>query len=175
MKKEFLGLEFGCGPSPRKPNYKGVDIRKFPNVEYVCNAWEITEHVEKNSVDAIYSRHFLEHLTFKQVDLTLQAWHEILKPGGEVYTIVPNMRFHIKQFLNPERASKMYNKILTEEQVALAGFWGHQREKDLTDFWDVHKSGYDFPLLRKILSNHGFKDIKKIKSKQKNLVVVAYK
>lgn len=167
------GLEFGCGNEPRKPEFDGVDIRPFPNVKYVCNAWEIANHVVGGSIPYVYSRHFFEHLTFYQAKLTLQAWHTILIPDGIVQVIVPNMRFHIEQWLNPNRNTKVHSNGMTDMEWAISGFWGKQREDG--NMWDVHKSGYDFELLKDFLQDHGFGEIEQIHDLPKNLNVVAKK
>ena len=112
-----MQIEFGGGEHPRKPNYKQVDIRKLPKIDFVCNAWEIDTLVPKNSVSDVYSRHFFEHLTFHQGSLTLKSWFKILKPGGRVEMILPNMMFHIKQWLDK-----------SNQEHANAGFWGWQRD-----------------------------------------------
>ena len=46
------------------------------------------DHVEKNSVEEIYSRHFLEHLTFAQAEACIKSWSAILKPDGKIQIIV---------------------------------------------------------------------------------------
>ena len=172
------GLEFGCGDNPTKPEFKGVDVRSLPNVSYVCNAWEISDHVPESSVDEIFSRHFFEHLTFEQADLTLMAWHQILKPGGFVEVIVPDMMHHIQQWLHPDRKNMPVHRDGAEDSTfqneSIKGFWGGQRG-ELNDSWDVHKSGYDYALLRDSLMNHGFQNIQQIESAPKNLHVKAYK
>ncbi|HHT49394.1 MAG TPA: methyltransferase domain-containing protein [Firmicutes bacterium] len=91
-------LEFGCGEKLRE-GYIGVDIRPLPNVKYVCNAWEIVDYVQPESVDAIYSRHFLEHLTYAQLEMTLYSWRRILKPNGTLHIIVPDINYHMRQIL----------------------------------------------------------------------------
>ena len=142
-----LRLEFGCGEAQPKEGYVGVDIRPFPGVRYICNAWEIIDYVGPSSVTSIYSRHFFEHLTFPQADMTLNAWSAILKPGGKLQIIVPDIMYHIRQFLSPDgQAPSATNPKWTLRQHALAGFWGWQREGD-TKNWDVHKSGYDYALI----------------------------
>ena len=45
--------------------FKTCDIRNVPGVDFVCPAWEIERHVELNTVDEIFSRHFFEHPTFR--------------------------------------------------------------------------------------------------------------
>lgn len=168
-----LRLDFGCGENPRE-GFVGVDLRDLPSVKYVCAAWEIDKHVEA-VVTEIYSRHFIEHLTFSQLDLTLRAWKKILVPGGKVQIIVPDMRYHIGQFLDTEssRPSKA-NPEWTVLEHAIAGFWGWQREGD-EKMWDVHKSGYDFRLINMKLAEHGFCDIHRVEDEEYNLNVKCLK
>ena len=48
--------------NPRKKDYRQVDVRKIREDDIVCNAWEVEKHIQPNTVDNIYSRHFFEHL-----------------------------------------------------------------------------------------------------------------
>ncbi len=169
-----MKLEFGCGEKALEQGFLGVDIRPLPNVSFVCNAWEIVEYIELDVVDVIFSRHFFEHLTYAQAEETLKAWKKVLKPQGSLEIIVPDMIFHIKQWLSPNR-----NKVrtsnsseLTLEEHAVRGFWGHQRD-GMTDTWDIHKSGYDFQLIEQLLGRHGFLEIHRINAAPKNLHVKA--
>ena len=73
-----MQLEFGCGETPTRPGYTTCDIRNLPNIDYVCPAWEINKHVQSNTVTHIWSRHFLEHLTFPQGRMWLTACLDIL-------------------------------------------------------------------------------------------------
>jgi predicted SAM-dependent methyltransferase len=154
------------------PGFVGVDTRPFPWVKYVCDAWKIDKHVPPDSISEIYSRHFFEHLTFAQADLTFQAWNQILVPGGMLRIIVPDIEYHIKQFLTPNSlAPSETNPKWTVLEHALAGFWGWQNEGE-EKFWDVHKSGYDFRCLEMKLLQHGFSDIRRIDDKPWNLNVI---
>ena len=154
------------------------DLRKFSNVTYVCKAWEIIDYVPENSVSEIYSRHFLEHLTWAQVDLTLSAWYKILKPGGTCQIIVPDMLFHIKQWMNPNRKTTFTKRTgdspISDEEWGKKGFFGGQRGS-IDDIWDIHKSGYDLNLITDLLSDKGFEDIKRLKGASKNLDIVCSK
>lgn len=149
-------LDFGCGNAPRE-GYAGVDIRPGSNVAYCCNAWEIGAQVAPDSIQEVFSHHFFEHLTFRQGEATLAAWYRILAPGGRLQLVLPDLRYHVEQFLNPEAPAEA-NTEWTNSEHALAGFFGWQRESMHSD-WDVHKSGYDFPLLRSALQRKGFVDI----------------
>jgi len=168
-------LEFGCGEKTPKEGFVGADVRKFEHVEYVCNAWDIGKFVPEGTITEIYSRHFFEHLTFIQADLTLEAWKRILAPGGVLQIIVPDIRYHIEQFLNPDPSAPSATfDGWTVLQHALAGFWGWQRGGD-TAIWDIHKSGYDYRCLKMKLEEHDFTDVRRLDDEPWNLNVVCRK
>lgn len=158
-----MKIEFGCGENPTKPGFKTCDIRDLPGVDFVCPAGEIHLHVEKNSVEEIWSRHFFEHLTFIQGEHLLKVWYDILKPDGKVEMMLPNMDYHIHQWITN-----------SDMNHAKAGFWGWQREGD-TKLWDVHKSGYNFNTLSSVLSKYNFRNIEKLSSEGKHLHVQCFK
>jgi predicted SAM-dependent methyltransferase len=155
IKYNNMQIEFGGGNNPRRPSYKQVDIRKFDGISYVCNSWEIDQYISEDSVTEIYSRHFFEHLTHSQALRTLKAWHKILKTGGRVHLICPNMDFHLKQWYNWKNLSEK------EKNHCRAGFWGWQKEGDVSA-WDLHKSGYDFDKLKELVESKGFAKVKNL-------------
>ena len=163
LKRSALKIEFGGGETPKKPDFLQCDVRQCTTTTYVCNAWEIVNHVEPKTVNEIYSRHFLEHLTYYDAENTLMAWYIILKPGGFVTTIVPDIEFHIKQWEAGDFTS------------ASVGFWGKQRETEKSEIWDIHKSGYNYYILEKMLKNSGFRAITRQKDLPKNLTIKAVK
>jgi predicted SAM-dependent methyltransferase len=169
-----MKLEFGCGDKPR-PGFVGCDVRPLSNVQFVCDAWDISQHVKESSVTHIYSRHFFEHLTFEQADATFSACYDILAPGGVFEIIVPDMLFHVQQWINSDRDKTVNSNGMTDEEWAINGFWGRQRVDEHGPNWDVHKSGYDFPLLQKKLAQHGFRQIARLADLPKNLTVTALK
>lgn len=157
-----MNIEFGCGGKLQYNNYVGCDVRAFPCVKYVCQAWDIVNYVDENTVDNIHSRHFFEHLTFVQAKKTLSAWKHILKKGGKLSIIVPDMSFHIKQWLNLSRKTTINTNGMSDEEWSIAGFWGWQRETEKEEIWDIHKSGYDEKLLYDILENFQFNNIERV-------------
>lgn len=172
-----MKIEFGCGSKPTD-GFLGCDIRALPNVNFVCNAWEIVDYVDPNTVEEIKSRHFLEHLTPLQADKTLMAWHIVLELGGRIVTEVPDLEYHCRQFLDKKnrRHQSELNGPKTHIQHAMAGFYGWQHEINEGEMWDLHKWGYDYDLLAALLKRHDFRDIKRIKTRKRwNLVVEAYK
>jgi len=154
-----MNIEFGCGENPTRQGYKTCDIRNLPLIDFVCPAWDIDILVSHNTVDNIFSRHFFEHLTFMHGRKTLNAWSNIMKPGATCEMILPNIDFHIQQWISGKNI-----------EHAQAGLWGWQRDSD-TEVWDIHKSGYNFTTLEKVLVEEQFTNIECIKNKGKHLHV----
>ena len=148
-----MKIEFGCGETPTKPGFLTCDIRDLPGIDFVCVAWDIDQHVAAESVEEIFSRHFFEHLTFQQGQRLMQTWYHILQVGGVCEIMVPNMDYHIQQWLNP-RNNKDFGH-------ACAGFWGWQRGT-FDDTWDIHKSGYNYDSLARLMSVTGFREIRRL-------------
>jgi len=163
-----MNIEFGCGQHPNKKDYKTCDIRSLPGIDFVCAAWDIDQFVDNNCVDNIFSRHFFEHLTFRQGKIVLEKWHKILKPGGRLEIILPNMTYHINQWISRSNSNELIQ--------AQNGFWGAQRG-DINDIWDIHKSGYDFDTLSATLQNAKFGKIKNLTTPlhDKHLWIECYK
>jgi predicted SAM-dependent methyltransferase len=151
-----LMLDVGCGEAGPQLGFVGVDIRRLPCVGIMSQAWTLERHLEPGSVSGFYSRHALEHLTFPQVRSTLSSWFRLLRPGGRVHILVPDLAFHIAQFLDPNpNGPSPANAQWTQRQHALAGFYGWQRQAD-HKLWDVHKSGFTFETMGGILGDAGF-------------------
>lgn len=169
-----MKLDFGCGEAGPRAGYLGVDIRPLKGVKFVCAAWEIDKHVSHHSAHDIYARHFFEHLTFEQCEATLKGWRNVLVEGGRIELVVPDLLFHIEQFVHPRRHKNnlAIGKPWTDVRHALAGFYGWQRE-GIEKVWDVHKSGFDFYLLESLLDHFGFLDVQRKPSEPWNLHITA--
>jgi SAM-dependent methyltransferase len=80
-------LDLGCGPR-KKDGYLGVDSTAFSGVDVVhdlTTPWPW----EDGSVEAVYSHHFVEHLTSDQ---RIHFWNElyrVLKDKGEASITTP--------------------------------------------------------------------------------------
>ena len=167
-----MKIEFGCGESPQYEGWKTCDVRDLPNIDYVCNAWDIDKHVKPETVDEITSRHFLEHLTFKQAEVYVAACHKILKPGGTFEFIIPNFLWHVRQWLTEGNA--MGFNVDDPFQRGMDGLWGKQRG-ELEEVWDTHKAGYKDWQALKICADAGFEDVGLVETQVKNIHVRAVK
>jgi predicted SAM-dependent methyltransferase len=155
-------LYVGCGED-RRDGFMHCDTRDLPGVDLVCDAWEVSSYL--NQLEEIYSRHMLEHLTSMEADAALIDWHHALKVGGKVYLVVPNLDFHIQQWLDAEWNDETIKDTNSDARYGFAGLYGWQRECNpkQDDYnqthWDVHKSGYNEKRLRYLLQRSGFINI----------------
>lgn len=72
------------------------DVKRFANadVRVINESCMAVQSLEENSVDVVFMSNFLEHLLNKQQVLeTLAEAHRILKPGGRIIILQPNIRF----------------------------------------------------------------------------------
>lgn len=147
-----MKLEIGCGKKPRA-GYKTCDVRVLPQVDYVCTADQLP--FESGSIDEVYSRHVIEHFTLKEFLKVLEEWNRVLKVGGTVYMICPNLLWHLRQVLDGDHAS-FYNKKSGENHRywGFGSLFGWQQDE-----YDVHKFGYYFHLLKDILEEFGFEQV----------------
>lgn len=155
-------LHVGCGEQDL-PSYLGCDLRPLAHVHWVCKAWEVSQYC--GNLSEIYSRHMLEHLTRAEAQLTLQDWHRALAPDGLLRIEVPNMAFHIAQWLRAKWDEENLAVNFSDTRWGFAGFYGWQRECDPRSadynctYWDVHKSGYTPQSMQYFLNEAGFQEI----------------
>lgn len=82
-----MKLNLGCGSKMRQ-DYVNVDCCGTPDV--VCDLSVFPWPWADESVDEVYSEHFLEHV--QDYEKTILEIHRILKHGGEICFTVPHYR-----------------------------------------------------------------------------------
>lgn len=86
------------------------------------------------SVDAIYASHFLEHLTYENATYFLQECFRVLKPGGIIRLVVPDLWYSCQQYL-----LKHKNAHTFMEDMMISGRSPHRwmyDDKSLTYFME---------------------------------------
>ncbi len=96
LKKDFnnllknnreICLDVGCGPS-KKEGFIGIDMYPQENVDFVIDLEKEKIPLPDESVDVIYTSHFLEHLT--DPGRMIVEFDRLLKDGGKLEVIVPH-------------------------------------------------------------------------------------
>ena len=83
-----LELELGCGATKRNRQAVGIDVLNYEDVDIVGDVYEILDSFPSQSVDAVYSYHFVEHLP--DLPKLLEELARIIKPNGHVEFVAPH-------------------------------------------------------------------------------------
>jgi predicted SAM-dependent methyltransferase len=154
-------LEIGSGNKPT-PGYIHFDIRDDVKADIVGDAKKLP--FKDNELDEIFTRFFLEHLFRNDAKIVLNEMYRVLKKGGKLEIIVPDLKYFCNLFVIETGQKKEW---------ALNKIYGFEKYGE-----DHHYFGYDEQILSKYLSEAGFIDIKKIESKEKEeqyLSMIAFK
>jgi ubiquinone/menaquinone biosynthesis C-methylase UbiE len=81
-------LELGCGPKKKHADAIGIDALDYAGVDIVGDALEIIRAFPDESVSAVYTYHFLEHVD--DVPLLLEELARVLRVGGALSIVVPH-------------------------------------------------------------------------------------
>lgn len=104
-----------------------------------------------NCSDFVYSSHFLEHLAKDTGVFFIREVFRVLKPGGCVRIVVPDLEYAMGLYHNGSKIQMLDDFMFVD-----------QRGSNFAR----HNYMYDFELLRKLLESIGFKDISKCEFKK---------
>lgn len=116
------------------------------------------------SVSAIYSSHLLEHLYLEEADALLRDCARVLRPGGVIRVVVPDLRAIVQEYLSRPRApdeepaaDRLNERLLlrTRRRAAHGFPFSLYASKDLHS----HKWMYDSDSLRWHLRRAGLAEI----------------
>lgn len=146
MKKgEKKVVDLGCGQL--KDSYKTdegevlrVDWREDVNPDYRCDLRKLP--FADNYFDIVFSSHTLEHFCPSEVGEVLDEWIRIMKKGGELRLILPNLEWAAQQIVNKEIDNNVWNVL-----------YGAQTYEE-----NFHKSGFTKETLELLLAQRGFKE-----------------
>ena len=88
-------LDIGCGKYKRD-GFVGLDIEPLEGVDYLLDLSSSFLPFKDNSVNEVYSNHFLEHLDIDAITRLLEEIHRVCKRGAKVEIRVP----HFSGFTN---------------------------------------------------------------------------
>ena len=144
-----------------------------------------------NVLDVVYSSHFLEHLQRERVLPFLLECRRVLKPGGIIIIVVPDLEDIIRRYVESinlikkgmANSEKMYNDAVNGlfDQMVRTVSGGTKEQKGLARLVDLliigspsrrgelHKWMYDQFSMSRILMNTGFINIE-VKTFDQSLV-----
>ncbi len=126
----------------------------------------------ENTLDVVYHSHLLEHLSYKEGIAFVAACYRVLKPGGIMRVLVPDLELWCKNFVHGNqfffdeylRCGLGDDKALYPTNGAI--FMGMLHNHG-------HKMGYDFPTLKHILELAGFHRIRRTMVQDSDLPDIA--
>lgn len=140
----FLAKKAGGGKKPMPGHIRYFDLRKrFPFPD--------------ESVDAVYAAHVWEHLTLSVAKHATAEIYRVLRPGGVLRLVVPNLRDAVENYVNsrdPEAALEL-NKKLFYRPIEECRSWVYSLYLALNDFHH-HRFMYDPQQLTTLLKDGGF-------------------
>lgn len=123
---------------------------------------DATKHIplSDHSVEILYTCHMMEHLDQEEVRLFLKEAHRVLKPGGIIRVVVPDLRILIDRYLDSGNADELIAgtflavpKPKTLSQKLLHLLNGHRN----------HHWIYDSASMSALLQSCGFSDVRILK------------
>lgn len=119
-----------------------TEIPGFASLDLGDDIW--LKEQKDNSVDAIYSSHFLEYFDYQEGRKMLESWYSKLLPEGFLYLGVPDF--------------KAICDIYQKDGIILNGpLFGKMGTPSI-----YHRCVYDYAIFRHILYDIGFRSIEKV-------------
>ncbi len=112
-------LHFGCSARVEK-GWLNSDINILPGTGRVLlDSTQLPWAIPDNSLDFIYLHHVLEHMPYMMARDTFGEFFRILKPGGIIRCVVPDMELYIKGYLHHQKNpdDKGLEEFLTKDHA----------------------------------------------------------
>jgi predicted SAM-dependent methyltransferase len=137
-------LEIGPGEHKRAPDHFGrkydyifLDAQGFDGVDVVHGVTG-ANHLpfDDETFDAVFSSHILEHISYHFEQNVINDWARVLKPGGELHTIVPSWEWVANQIMKaPANRSKALKGMCFAGQI---------------NEWDLHYNMFTLDMLEEL-------------------------
>lgn len=137
-------IDLGCGdPEHSYKTPEGeplrVDLREEVQPDYRCDIRKLP--FGTGEFDIVFSSHTLEHFSVAEVPDIMDEWTRILKPGGEMRLMLPNLEWAARQIMNGEVDNNVMNVLYGKQSYDL----------------NYHKVGFTPGVIQRLLVGRGFK------------------
>jgi len=194
---DIVGINIGCGTSPcERPGWENIDkavnarIRNVPRLRRLLgllgllpgsqDRWPKNLRVhdirkglryKDNSLLCIYSSHCFEHLYLDQAIRFLHECFRVLKPGGTLRLVVPDMELLIRRYTEAKQATSQTGRseFPADTFVRCLLMVREAAPRGLVDRWfkpilgkhTIHCWAYDWQSLSARFLEAGFADVKR--------------
>ncbi len=86
--KQGIKLELGCGNRKRYKNTIGIDVLEYENVDIQGDVYDVLKKIPDNTVEAVYSHHFFEHVD--DVGKLVREIARVMIENGTFIVVVPH-------------------------------------------------------------------------------------
>ena len=143
------------------------DAKKFAKVgvEVIITDSTDMKAVKDNSVDIVFMSDFLEHLTKEDIIDTLREIWRILRPGGKLLILQPNIRYCLRDYwmffdhvtpLDDRSISEVLGATAFEVTECRSRFLPYTTKSCLRNFAFLLKAYLKMPFLHRIFGQQAF-------------------
>jgi SAM-dependent methyltransferase len=143
-------LHLGCG-TKYLPGFLNIDGNLFNKIDLwldVRNGLPFPS----NTVDSIYSTHMFEHFYPDELQMLLRECLRVLRPGGGIRLIVPNLASAISAY--SQKQSAWFYDSFPRHFDSLGG-----RFSNFVFCDGQHRTAFDFSYLDEVLRQSGFREV----------------
>ena len=191
----ILRLNIGCGDAPTAgwvnyDNSPAVRLAHWPlltallrsvglidagNVAFIANCRRLgIQHANaahriphaSGTVDVVYSSHMIEHLDRREASGFLAECLRVLKPGGVLRLVAPDLRWSILEYMEKGRADEFVAQLQFDIDRPRGLVDGMRR---LLSGGRGHHWMYDGPSLSRLVAGRGFSDVQIVPAGQTRL------
>jgi len=93
MSRSYKFLNVACGDTfIEDDSWINIDFTSHSPIVKKANILDGLPY-EDNTFDVVYSSHFIEHIPVDQIELFFDDVYRILKPGGLIRLVTPDLEF----------------------------------------------------------------------------------
>lgn len=141
---EQIKLNIGIGNSKFGDNFIGIDANDGKLTDVIFDITKLSKVIPVESIDEIYSRHTIEHLSRKKIHKIIGEWVSLLKPNGKITLNFPDL----------DRYVDFYTKHRDQIPIQEFSKWIYGNQKDK---YDLHRTGLNGKLISETLESFNVK------------------
>ena len=143
-------LHLGCG-TKYLPGFLNIDANLFNRIDLWLDVRNGLPF-RSSTVDSIYATHMFEHFYPDELNRLVRECVRVLKPGGGIRLIVPNLASAITAY--SQKQSRWFDDSFPRHFDSLGGRFSNFIFCD-----GQHRTAFDFSYLDEVLRQSGFREV----------------